>query len=523
MSKTLRALLLCALAALLLCACAPSAPAPVEIEKPLVPTQTPLPMPTPAPTFVPTPTPTLGALTQKEIRAAEEMVYLAGPFAPSRTSKEDMLASLGFYAALSYPPEAAQGISLAYDYARDPNFLWQEEDFGPLCLRADTAADFVRELFGMELPYAQADYFSAAHEDWTCKDGVYRLIPQDAAWRVRQDSYTIDKDRSEYVMRLKKWYPGMENGKGEEWIEARFVRADNRWGLALLGAEYDENASLAALFAEQQAFYPSQAEEVPAPANTPKGTATQNEKTPKPEATPKIEKTPEPEKTPAAVETQSAAQGAVQSDVLKGKRIGIDPGHQAKANRNKEPQGPNSDVMKNKVSSGTSGVNTGIREYQVNLDVALLLQKKLLAAGAEVYMTRTTHDVDISNKARAEFFNDNKVDLGLRLHCNGSEDESAHGAFMLVPKDKSYPYYIECVKAAKCILESYAAATGLSTAKGITYRADQTGFNWCSRPVTNIEMGHLTNAQDEKLLSDPAFQERMAQGIYEGIVRYFAS
>ena len=163
-----------------------------------------------------------------------------------------------------------------------------------------------------------------------------------------------------------------------------------------------------------------------------------------------------------------------------------------------------------------------MREYQINLDVALLLQSELQNAGATVYITRTSNDVDISNIERAQFFNDHKVDLGLRLHCNGSDDAGRYGAFMLVPADKSYPYYAECIKAAKCILQSYGEATGLSTDRGVTYRSDQTGFNWCDRPVTNIEMGHLTNAEDETLLVDPAFQKKMAQGIFNGIVRYFS-
>ena len=40
----------------------------------------------------------------------------------------------------------------------------------------------------------------------------------------------------------------------------------------------------------------------------------------------------------------------------------------------------------------------------------------------------------------------------------------------------------------------------------MTYRSDQTGFNWCTRPIINIEMGHLSNPDDDKLLSDEAFQ-----------------
>ena len=138
-------------------------------------------------------------------------------------------------------------------------------------------------------------------------------------------------------------------------------------------------------------------------------------------------------------------------------------------------------------------------------------------------MTRTKNDVDLSNIDRAKVFNRAKVDLGVRLHCNGSDDESIHGAFMLVPKSKEYPYYEESVRAAKKILAAYGEETGISVKKGITYRDDQTGFNWCERPAVNIEMGHMTNKEEDYKLTDKAFQKKMAVGIKNGILAYFGT
>ena len=34
-------------------------------------------------------------------------------------------------------------------------------------------------------------------------------------------------------------------------------------------------------------------------------------------------------------------------------------------------------------------------------------------------------------------------------------------------------------------------------------------------------MGHLSNPAEDALLSDPAFQEKMAQGLFNGILQYF--
>ena len=117
---------------------------------------------------------------------------------------------------------------------------------------------------------------------------------------------------------------------------------------------------------------------------------------------------------------------------LSGMLIGLDPGHQAHANRDKEPLSPGSKELKNKVSSGTQGVKTRINEYETNLTIALKLRDRLEAEGARVVMTRTTHDVNISNVERAQMMNAAGVDIWLRIHCNGSDNHDVHGMSMYV-------------------------------------------------------------------------------------------
>ena len=254
----------------------------------------------------------------------------------------------------------------------------------------------------------------------------------------------------------------------------------------------------------------------PIPVFTPQKTAPPAAASAAPES---AEPVPAQTQAPTPVPSQSPSPSAAKP--LKGLVIGVDAGHQARSDSELEPVAPGSSTLKKKVSSGTRGVETGVYEYEVNLAVALLLRDLLKEAGATVVMTRESHDVNISNVERATLFNDKKVDLGVRLHCNGSEDKSVRGAFMLVPKDKDYPYYGDCVLAAEHILKAYGEATGIGIKKGITYRSDQTGFNWCKRPVTNIEMGHMTNPDEDKLLTSASFQKKMARGVYNGIVSYF--
>ena len=232
--------------------------------------------------------------------------------------------------------------------------------------------------------------------------------------------------------------------------------------------------------------------------------------------------TEKPVETVKPMETEKPTDTPAPRDVsgqpLKGIVIGVDPGHQAHANRDPEPVSPGSDETKHKVSSGTKGIETGIAEYKVNLAVGLLLQKLLEKAGATVIMTRTTDDVDISNVERAQLFNEKRTDYAIRLHCNGSDDHDKRGAFMLVPKEN--PFKADCERAAQLVIDEYCAATGIKN-RGLTYRGDQTGFNWCERMVINIEMGHMTNADEDKLLTNADFQVKMAQGIFNGILKFY--
>lgn len=210
--------------------------------------------------------------------------------------------------------------------------------------------------------------------------------------------------------------------------------------------------------------------------------------------------------------------------LLDGLIIGIDAGHQKHSNSDCEQICPDSPQIKSKVSSGTRGIQTRIYEYEVNLDVALILRDLLEASGAIVVMVRTDNDVNISNQERAQLFNNANVDLAVRLHCNGSDDHSNRGAFMLIPDEAHTDWYNENLEAATCIIGSYCELTGLTmrgASNGITERDDQTGFNWCNRPIVNIEMGHMTNADEDILLTDPDFQQLMARGIYDGIAEYF--
>lgn len=206
---------------------------------------------------------------------------------------------------------------------------------------------------------------------------------------------------------------------------------------------------------------------------------------------------------------------------LQGKVIGIDPGHQTDEDTNLEPLLPDSERTKPRMTKGAVGVKTGVAECQVNLAVGLKLKAMLEEGGASVVMTRTTNDVNISNIERAQIMNQNGVDCWVRLHCDASSSERVNGAHGLIPS-RAYnaDIYADSLRLAKQVMASFCAATGAADG-GITALMDQTGFNWSDSPVVAVEMGYLSNAEDDVRLGLDSYQIACATGIYNGIVSYF--
>lgn len=233
---------------------------------------------------------------------------------------------------------------------------------------------------------------------------------------------------------------------------------------------------------------------------------------PTPEAT--IEPEAEATAEPTAEPTEEPAAG----QRLAGLRIGIDPGHQGEENRELEPIAPNSRERKKKVSRGTAGVGTRIAEYVTNLEVALKLRDALLAEGCEVYMTRETHDVNISNRERAQMMNELGVDLVLRLHCDGSTSRSANGIGMFVRKTGEKQ--AESEAAAAVLLDAMVEATGAKK-RGVYLRDTYTMNNWSIVPCILVEMGYLSNYAEDKKLNSPEYQDLLVEGMVEGIAAYF--
>lgn len=214
-----------------------------------------------------------------------------------------------------------------------------------------------------------------------------------------------------------------------------------------------------------------------------------------------------------------AAESKPQSNKI---MVAIDAGHQSKGNYATEPIGPGAKVTKAKVSSGTQGTYTKVPEYKLTLVIAKKVQKELLNRGYEVYMIRDKDKVNLSNKERAELANKSGADIFIRIHADGSTNPDIHGTSTLYPS-KDNPYVSELSKDSKALAEAVVNAMCRATGaknRGTIARDDMSGINWCKLPVTIIEMGYMTNKKEDKLMQTKKYQNKLVQGICDGIDEY---
>ena len=188
-----------------------------------------------------------------------------------------------------------------------------------------------------------------------------------------------------------------------------------------------------------------------------------------------------------------------------GYTIVIDAGHQARQNKEQEPS--------------TAGKVSGLDEYELNLILALKLQDILEERGYEVIQVRTTHDVDIPNSERAAIANEAEADAFIRIHANGSSDSSVKGAETICQKPDN-PWngdiYEECRALSDAVIDALAEETGCEN-DGVWETNSMSGINWCAVPVTIVEVGYMSNPEEDELLGQEDYQNKIALGIANGI------
>ncbi|MBE6015520.1 MAG: N-acetylmuramoyl-L-alanine amidase [Lachnospiraceae bacterium] len=235
-------------------------------------------------------------------------------------------------------------------------------------------------------------------------------------------------------------------------------------------------------------------------------------------------KDPNAKEEESSAATKQSSQAAPSGTTFNGsgKVICIDAGHQRKGDSSTEPIGPGASQVKAKVSGGTTGVVTGLHEYELTLQVAQKLQAELSRRGYTVVMCRTSHDVNISNSQRAAIANNANAAAFIRLHANGSTNQNVSGALTMCQRADN-PFngnlYAQSFALSKAVLNGLCQATGAKKS-GVSTVNNMSGINWAKVPVTIVEMGYMTNPTEDRNMASEAYQEKLAQGIANGIDEY---
>jgi len=207
-----------------------------------------------------------------------------------------------------------------------------------------------------------------------------------------------------------------------------------------------------------------------------------------------------------------------------GHTVAIDAGHQAKANAEKEPIGPSSETMKAKMAEGSVGTASGVPEYELTLTMAKKLEAELKARGYHTVMIRTGHDVNLSNAERSTMANKSGADIFIRLHANSMENSSVYGALTMCMTAQN-PYnaglHDKSYSLSKKIVDSICGQTGTKN-RGVRETDNSGELNWCEIPVSIVEMGFLTNPDEDRWLQDENYQDKLVAGIAAAVDAYFA-
>lgn len=211
---------------------------------------------------------------------------------------------------------------------------------------------------------------------------------------------------------------------------------------------------------------------------------------------------------------------------LKGLLVCLDPGHGDAPGTTFEYIGPDMDGYL-ETSPGLCGQGhfTRRRESIVVLEIAYLTRDELRRQGAEVIMTREDEETFITSIPRAFMANDAGADFLIRLHADDREDdEDIRGVQVFCPL--SSPYAMACCTPQEYRAMGEALMYAVRDGCGYPERArgnlvmlndSYVGNNWAVMPCFLLEMGFLSNRQDDYRLSHPDFQQRMAESIAQGV------
>lgn len=176
------------------------------------------------------------------------------------------------------------------------------------------------------------------------------------------------------------------------------------------------------------------------------------------------------------------------------------------------------------IDPACGGVNTGVtaeglQEKDINLGVAKKLKEKLDKTDIKVYYTRMD-DVNPAEDDRAELANETKADMYIRIQADSNENSSVYGTTAVYNGDYFIPGFgsVELADALEreVVTSIRGKALGLSEAE-----ADDYALRNVTVPAAAVKSGCISNKQEAILLGRDEYQEKIAEGIYQAILKIY--
>lgn len=173
--------------------------------------------------------------------------------------------------------------------------------------------------------------------------------------------------------------------------------------------------------------------------------------------------------------------------------------------------------------------NEGMTEAKVNLEIVYKIKKLLEECGAKVILTRSDENAiydenaktigqkkvsDIKN--RVKIGNESSADIFVSIHLNKISDTRCKGwqTFYNIRNENSK-------KLATSIQDSLNDTIKIENKRKPQKLTDVYIMKNVEIPITIVECGFLSNKEDANLLKTNEYQEKLAWGIYGGIMKYF--
>ncbi len=156
---------------------------------------------------------------------------------------------------------------------------------------------------------------------------------------------------------------------------------------------------------------------------------------------------------------------------------------------------------------------SGLREKDVNLDLALRVNRKLKDSGFEVLLTRND-DQFISLRERVKKANEAKASLFVSIHINASNAKYSEGIeTYLAPNKVASSNLLAEILQKELVRELKLYDRGIK-------KENLYVIKYSSMPAALVEVAFISNPHEESLLESELFREKAARAIYRGIIEY---